>query len=209
MPDSSSHSIFAIFRGHPHQDLADLGEQHLQRDLNASDRRLLREAAGNVSLHTTLGSLLGLGLGLWTAYRIRANRVALYNAFRIGVNRPTELIFASGRREPVPDLEPYLRPTTWGDVATYAAFATGGLFLGGETGFLTGTAAATRTITKDPASRARIEKAFRLFQADILRRELHSLETDMKETDEWAADESSWDKLKSQASGLANSLKSH
>jgi hypothetical protein len=85
-------------------------------------------------------------------------------------------------------------------VATFAAFSVGGLFLGGETGFLTGAASATRTITRDPESRQRIEDAFRKFRADVLRRELSLLESNDRNS-------STWEKLKSQASGLASSLR--
>ncbi|KAK4215092.1 hypothetical protein QBC37DRAFT_419948 [Rhypophila decipiens] len=194
-------SIFAAFRSSPNEDLAKIGEEHMQKDLKPEDRALLRKAAGRVSTHATLGSLLGLGLGIALAYRIRSNRVALYNAMKV-VSRPTELVFANGAREPLPDLEPYLRPTRWGDAATYTAFSLGGLFLGGEMGFITGTAAASNTIMSDPDSRRRIEDAFRLFQADVMRRQLTSLEATIQDRSP-----SSWDKLKGQASGLVSSLK--
>ncbi|KAK3328661.1 hypothetical protein B0T19DRAFT_462310 [Cercophora scortea] len=221
-PADSRHPMFAIFRGHPHDDLARIGEEHMQSDLNVHDRERLKRAAAKVSTHATIGSLLGLGLGIATAWRIRNNRLALYNAFRV-VSRPTELVFANGRREPIPDLEPYLRPTLWGDAATFGAFMTGGLFLGGETGFLTGTAAAGRMMNKDPESRRRIEDAFRLFQADVLRRQLDLLEKKRKgekkkrgvgsagigEQEEWEGEDSGgeWERLKGQASGLASSLR--
>ena len=41
---------------------------------------------------------------------------------------------------------------------------------------LTGTASASRTITKDPASRERIEKAFKNYRIDVLKREVKALE---------------------------------
>ncbi|KAK3686225.1 hypothetical protein B0T22DRAFT_518813 [Podospora appendiculata] len=215
--------MFAIFRAHPHDDLARIGEEHMQSDLNVHDRERLRRAAAKVSTYAAIGSLLGLGLGVATAMRIRSNRLALYDAFRV-VSRPTELVFANGRREPIPNLEPYLRPTLWGDAATFGAFMTGGLFLGGETGFLTGTAAAGRMMNKDPESRRRIEDAFRLFQADVLRRQLELLERRRKgerkkigtgsagigerEEGEWEEGEGGeWERLKRQASGLASSLR--
>lgn len=43
-------------------------------------------------------------------------------------------------------------------------------------GLLTGSAAASRTITGDEESKARIESAFRRFKADVLRKEAESLE---------------------------------
>jgi len=50
------------------------------------------------------------------------------------------------------------------------------LFLGGEVGFLTGSASASRTITKDPQTKERIEKAFKNFRIDAMKREIQQLE---------------------------------
>ena len=41
---------------------------------------------------------------------------------------------------------------------------------------ITGTASATRTITSDPAARERIEKAFKNYRVDVLKREIKQLE---------------------------------
>ncbi|KAL0466103.1 hypothetical protein QR685DRAFT_119697 [Neurospora intermedia] len=205
--------MFALFRGHPNKDLADLAEHHLQHDLQPEDRERLRKAASKVSTHTTIGTFLGLGLGIALAWRIRQNRQQLFNAFKM-MAKPVEVVFANGRREPVPDLEPLLRPTRWGDIATYTVFGIGCSMLGGETGLLTGSAAATRTITRDPESRKRIEDTFRLFQIDVLKRQLEMLEREVKErggaagrkeTDSEFA--SSWEKLKDQAGGMVSTLK--
>ena len=78
--------------------------------------------------------------------------------------------------EAIPDIAPLLKPTTVGDVAAYVLFGAGGVFLGGETGLLTGSASASRTIAKNPDSRARIETAFRKFRADVLRKEADDLD---------------------------------
>lgn len=69
-----------------------------------------------------------------------------------------------------------MRPSTLGDIAAYTFFGFGGLFLGGETGLLTGSASAGRRITRDPESRERIETAFRRFRADVLRKEANELD---------------------------------
>lgn len=74
-------------------------------------------------------------------------------------------------------MTPYMRPTTLGDVAAYTFFGFGGLFIGGETGVLTGGASAGKTISSDPKSRERIETAFRRFRADVLRKEADALDT--------------------------------
>lgn len=103
--------------------------------------------------------------------------------------------------EPLPDLEPFIRPIGWADAATYTAFGLGGLLLGGELGLLTGTASASRTIAQDPESRQRIEEAFRKFQVDVLRREIDMLEdADQKSS-------FSWDRMKDQAAGMVDNLK--
>ena len=81
-----------------------------------------------------------------------------------------------GLTEAIPDVTPFMRPSTLGDVAAYTFFGFGGLFLGGETGLLTGSASASRTITRHPESRERIETAFRRFRADVLRKEADALD---------------------------------
>lgn len=80
--------------------------------------------------------------------------------------------------EAIPDLGPLLQPTRLGDLATYTFFSVAGVFLGGEVGVLTGAAAGRRTITRDPEMKARVEKAFRLFKADVLKKEIQVLESD-------------------------------
>lgn len=92
-----SRSIFAAFRSTPDTDLAKISEQHLKEDLPPEDRSRLRRAASSVSTHASVGSLLGLGLGLALAYRIHNNRVGLYNTFKV-MSKPTEVIYANGRR---------------------------------------------------------------------------------------------------------------
>lgn len=70
-----------------------------------------------------------------------------------------------------------MRPTRWGDYATYFFFGLGGLFLGGETGLLAGSWSATNLVTRDPARSERIEKAYRSFRVDCLRKEIDRLES--------------------------------
>ncbi|KAL2001065.1 hypothetical protein VTN02DRAFT_2255 [Thermoascus thermophilus] len=100
----------------------------------------------------------------------------MFEAFKAR-EKPVAVQFQDGRTAPVPDITPLIQPTTAGDVATYLLFAAGGLFVGGETGLLTGSWAANRTITRDPETKGRIETAFRRFRADVLRREVARLET--------------------------------
>ena len=99
----------------------------------------------------------------------------MYRAFR-AADKPTHVRFADGREEALPNLAPLLKPTPLGDAVTYTFFGIAGLFLGGETGLLTGSWSARKTIAEDPDRRRRIEQAFRSFRADVLRRQIEELE---------------------------------
>ncbi|EMC94755.1 hypothetical protein BAUCODRAFT_158285 [Baudoinia panamericana UAMH 10762] len=170
----SSDSL-AVFRKSMGPELAKLADQHMQHDLRQSDRDALQKAAGTVSTHTGVGSLLGIALGIFLAYRIRSNRAAMFNAFKTA-DQPVAVKFAGGKEEAIPDLTPLLRPSTLGDVATYSLLGAGGLFFGGETGLLTGTFRARQQIGADRESRERIETAFRKFRADALRAQANLLD---------------------------------
>ncbi|RYO83400.1 hypothetical protein DL766_006821 [Monosporascus sp. MC13-8B] len=168
---------FAAFRRSPrHEDLAKLADEHIKHDLEPSDRDALVKAARSVTMPATLGTLVGLGLGVYAAFRLRKVRGDMFNAFR-ATEKPTHVLFANGRKEAVPDITPYMQPSMYGDIATYFFFGLGGTFLGGELGFLLGTWSASRYITKDPARQKRIETAYRRFKADYLRREADRLES--------------------------------
>lgn len=150
--------------------------------LNESDRTALKSAARTVSTSTMIGTLAGLSLGAYLAYRVRSNRARMFQAFRTA-EKPTHVKFASGREEAIPDITPLLKPTTLGDFATYTFFAAGGIFIGGEVGLLVGGFTAKRSITKDPDTRQRIEKAFKAFRADVLRKQIEQLEGDKRQFD--------------------------
>lgn len=99
----------------------------------------------------------------------------MFNAFKAH-EQPTAIKFAGGREEPIPDLTRVMKPSAFGDVATYTFLGFGGLFFGGETGLLTGTFRARRQIGADRESRERIETAFKRFQADALRKQADMLD---------------------------------
>jgi len=86
----------------------------------------------------------------------------MFRAFRTG-DQPTTIKFATGREEPLPDLTSVMKPSALGDMATYTLLGFGGLFLGGETGLVTGSFRARSFVSKDPESQQRIEKAFRRY----------------------------------------------
>jgi len=170
----SSESL-AAFRKRAGDDLANLAEQHMQHDLTEEDRKALKSAANTLSTHVLIGSVAGLSLAAFLAFRIRSTRRVMFSAFR-ATEKPTHVRFADGREEAIPDITPLLKPTTLGDVATYSFFAAGGIFFGGELGVLTGGWSARGKITGDPETKARIEKAFRGFRADVLRKQAEELE---------------------------------
>ncbi|KAB8231693.1 uncharacterized protein BDW43DRAFT_312913 [Aspergillus alliaceus] len=166
---------FATFRKRRSDELARLADERMQHDLRQEDRDTLKSAASKVSLWTGIGSVIGIGLGLYVAFRLRSSRKAFFDAFR-AQERPTQLVFADGRTESIPDITPLLKPTTLGDFATYFFASAGGLFLGGELGFMAGAASGSRSIRADAEQRKRIETAFRRFRADVLRKEADALD---------------------------------
>jgi hypothetical protein len=170
---------FAMTRKTMGPELAKLAEEHIKHDLQQSDRDALHKAARTVSTWATVGSLLGLSLGTILAFRIRRSRTALFNAFKTR-EQPTALRFASGKEEPLPDLTNAMKPSTLGDVATYFLLGGGGLFFGGETGLLAGSFRARQQIGSDRDGRDRIQRAFRRFQADALRKQAQVLENEDK-----------------------------
>ncbi|KAK3614471.1 hypothetical protein LTR56_027237 [Elasticomyces elasticus] len=176
----SSDSL-AMFRKSMGPEMAALAENHYKHDLQPQDRDALKSAASTVSTHVTVGSILGVGLGVFLAYRLRTSRTAMFNAFKAS-EKPTSVRFASGREEAIPDVTPLIRPSRLGDVATYSLLGIGGLFFGGETGLLTGSFRSRQQIAADRDSRDRIQLAFRKFQADALREQANRLDAGGKET---------------------------
>ncbi|KAI3327758.1 hypothetical protein HD806DRAFT_531097 [Xylariaceae sp. AK1471] len=166
----------AAFRKTEQQDeLAQLAKEHLKHDLEPSDREVLLKATKRVTTSATVGTLIGLGLGIYAAIRLKRIRTEMFAAFRAG-EKPSYVVFANGRQEPVPDITPLMRPTKFGDIATHFFFGLGGMILGGELGLLLGSWSASRTISRDPGRKARIENAYRLFRVDVLRKEAARLE---------------------------------
>lgn len=86
----------ALLRRRRGEELTRLADEHLQHDLQAEDRDKLKSAASTVSGWTTIGSAVGLGLGLFAAFRLRSTRRAFFAAIR-AQERPTKVVFADGR----------------------------------------------------------------------------------------------------------------
>ncbi|KAL7009456.1 hypothetical protein EMMF5_001087 [Cystobasidiomycetes sp. EMM_F5] len=145
------------------QEYAELAQRHLQHDLTTSDRQVLESAAKKFGLYSTIGASVGLGLGLFLSLRIRRAGQVFYNAAK-KAEKPTAIQFADGHTG-----EP-------NQILSGLFFGLGGFFVGGEIGLLVGSASASRTVSADPTSRARIESAFRQFRIDVLRKQADDLE---------------------------------
>lgn len=83
-------------RNRRQDELARLADYHMQHDLSQDDRNTLKGAAKSVSVWTTVGSAIGLGLGLYAAVRLRSSRKAFFDVFR-AAEKPVQVVFADGR----------------------------------------------------------------------------------------------------------------
>jgi hypothetical protein len=86
----------AISRKNASHELAQLAEEHMSHDLQQSDRDALNDASKKFGTYTTIGSLVGLGLGALLAVRVRRARTEYFKAFR-AIEKPTHVKFADGR----------------------------------------------------------------------------------------------------------------
>lgn len=91
-----SADALAALRKNAGDDIAKLAEEHFKHDLQDSDRDTLKTASNKIATHASVGSVLGLGLGLLLAFRLRGNRNKAFNALR-GVDKPVGVRFADGR----------------------------------------------------------------------------------------------------------------
>jgi hypothetical protein len=87
---------FAILRQRRSDELAKLADEHIQHDLQPSDRDALKSAASSISFWTTVGSAVGVSLGLFAAIRLRSTRKAFFSAVR-AQEKPTKVVFEDGR----------------------------------------------------------------------------------------------------------------
>lgn len=92
----SIESLAAFRRTGRSNDLAQLAEKHLEHDLQDSDREILQQSVAKVGTHATLGSIVGLGLGILFAYRLRRGRANAFKALR-AAEKPTHVQFADGK----------------------------------------------------------------------------------------------------------------
>lgn len=129
----------------------------------------------------------------------------MFDAFR-AAEKPTSVVFADGRTggwfsfllllspfpidfaldwvadsivcyaEAIPDMTRMIRPSRFGEVATYLLFGLGGVVVGEQIGLASGLLSAKRLISQDPQSRERIVTAFRRFRVDQLRRQATKVE---------------------------------
>ncbi|OSS54830.1 hypothetical protein B5807_00913 [Epicoccum nigrum] len=78
----------ALFRSNRSKDLHKLAKEQLEHDLQPKDRDILRRAGRKMSTHVGLGSSVGIGLGLYGAYKLRNMRLAYFNAFEVQWKNP-------------------------------------------------------------------------------------------------------------------------
>ena len=100
-----SSASFAALRKTQGDEFARLAEEHFKHDLQDQDKEALKKAASKFSTNALVGSMLGIGLGAFLAFRVRAGRQAMYRAFK-ATERPTHVKFANGKEEAIPDLTP-------------------------------------------------------------------------------------------------------
>jgi hypothetical protein len=89
-------SGLALFRPSPQYDeLAKLAQEHFNQDLAPEDRETLQAASRKIPRHVMVGSILGLGLGVYSAVKLRRFRAEIWNALRSG-QKPVRVVFADG-----------------------------------------------------------------------------------------------------------------
>lgn len=90
-------SGLALFRpAHQYDDLQKIANEHFKHDLGPEDRETLKSASKKIPTHTMIGSMLGLGLGVYAAVRLRRVRADMFASLR-AAEKPVKVIFADGR----------------------------------------------------------------------------------------------------------------
>lgn len=126
--------------------------------LTESDRLLMTTAERRHSAIVSLGTVIGLSLGLAFAYCRRRSAHQLYQTF-LAKETPSSAKFYDGRETFLPDItaSSYFKPTTTGAVATYVGLGIGGLIIGGGIAMALGCKVRERTIYGDAEAAKRIE----------------------------------------------------
>ena len=73
-----------------------LATDHFKHDLTDFDRDNLKSGAKKPRRYAIVGSMIGLGIGLLGAVRVRRARMNLFDAFKLH-EKPTHIRFANGR----------------------------------------------------------------------------------------------------------------
>ncbi|PYH88048.1 hypothetical protein BO71DRAFT_339714 [Aspergillus ellipticus CBS 707.79] len=175
MPDKSPEPTVVTLEFDSASELVRLADDPLQRTLRLQDRDALRDAARSILAGNVAGTLIGSGLGVWSAFRLRRARRAFARVFRVH-DRPSHLFFRSGHIEDIPDVTPLLKSHILGDIAACIFGTAGGFFIGSQIGFYLGTSNAGSILTRDIEGGKRIAKASMKSRAAELREEADMLD---------------------------------
>lgn len=91
-----SNDAIAFFRKTYGDQLGKLAEEHYNKDLEDTDRETLKVAAAKFRTHAAIGSVIGITLGAFLAFRVRSARTKMFNAFKAR-EKPVSVSFADGR----------------------------------------------------------------------------------------------------------------
>ncbi|KAG8531817.1 uncharacterized protein KY384_003453 [Bacidia gigantensis] len=152
----------------------------LKDDLTASDHKTIKSAYRNYKERVYISAFVGLGLGVYTAYRFRQRR---WRAYHAALKTATDLLR---------HIKPYdkrnrpavvIRPSYLGDLATYLALGGFGLDFGGEIGVTIADRRVGRIITEDVECTERITQSSKKAKVEVLRvvADLMKQEADMLE----------------------------
>ncbi|KAI9671814.1 MAG: hypothetical protein M1831_003342 [Alyxoria varia] len=159
--------------GIPKED-AQLARKHWQYDLEPADRDSLKSAMNTLKRSAFISGVIGLGLATALTFRFRQSRAGILRSFHSNLaasDKPARLIYESGREEAVhADLPRAVRPSSVGAAFSYGLAGFAGFTLFADLGGTIAMDFAKREVERDEGRKERIERAFRGWNADMLRK---------------------------------------
>ena len=127
-----------------------------------------------------ISGFIGLGLATALTFRFRQSRTRVLRAFHNNLaasEKPTRLVYDSGREEAIhADLPKAVKPSLWGAGLAYGLAGFAGVALGTDIGGTIAMDLAKREVERDEGRKERIEKAFRGWNADMLRKKADEMD---------------------------------